>query len=58
MKFVPAAALLLATAALPAAAHPCDADAQARAVPLLRLHFEEPQANVGVSDDVKELAPV
>jgi len=58
MKFVPAAALLLATATVPAAAHPCDADAPARAVPLLRLHFDDSTANVGVSDEVKELAPV
>lgn len=61
MKLLPAIAALFAVAvaaAAPAIAHPCDADAQARAVPLLQLHFEDPQANVGVSDQVKELAPV
>ncbi len=52
------AALLTAAAVAPASAHPCDADAQARAVPLLQLHFEDPQADVGVGDEVTELAPV
>jgi hypothetical protein len=59
MKLVLAVATLITAAAIaPANAHPCDADAQARAVPLLQLHFEDPQADVGVGDDVKELAPV
>ena len=52
------AALLTAAAIAPAIAHPCDADARTRAVPLLQLHFEDPQVEVGIGDDVKELAPV
>ena len=39
-------------------AHPCDADARARAVPLLRLHYDDSTADVGVGDEVKQLAPV
>ena len=59
MKLVLAAAIVISTVlTVPALAHPCDADAQARAVPLLQLHFEDPQADVGVGDDVRELAPV
>jgi hypothetical protein len=59
MKLVlAAAALLTAAAVVPAIAHPCDADAQARAVPLLQLHFEDPQAEVGIGDEVRELGPV
>lgn len=59
MKLLPALAALLTVAAVaPAIAHPCDADARARAVPLLQLHFEDPQAEVAVGDEVKELAPV
>ena len=58
MKLVLAAAALIVLAAMPAEAHPCDADTQARAVPLLRLHFEDSQADVGVGDEVKALAPI
>jgi hypothetical protein len=59
MKVMLAAAVLASSfAAMPAAAHPCDADARERAVPLLRFHFEDPQADVGVADAVKELAPL
>ncbi|HET7716421.1 MAG TPA: hypothetical protein VFK86_12425 [Bauldia sp.] len=57
MKLV-LAVLLFAIAAVPAYAHPCDEDARARAVPLLRLHFDDPQADVGVGEEIKELAPV
>lgn len=57
MKFGSAIALLVATAA-PVAAHECDSDAKARAVPLLQLQFEDPSADVGVSDEVTELAPL
>ena len=58
MKLFLAATALSMLAALPAAAHPCDADAQARATPLLRLHFEDNTADVGIGDEVKELAPI
>ena len=58
MKFASLSVLLMLVASLPAEAHPCDADAQARAVPLLRLHFEDSTADVGVSDEVKKLAPI
>lgn len=59
MKVILAAAVLtVATAAAPAAAHECDGDAQARAVPLLQLQFEDPNADVGVSDEVTELTPL
>jgi hypothetical protein len=55
---LPAALILSALLIAPAAAHPCDGDAIDRATPLLRLHFEEPDAEVGVSDEVRELPPV
>ena len=57
MKTVLAIALCIATA-VPAAAHECDSDAQARAVPLLQLQFEDPSADVGISDEVKQLPPL
>lgn len=59
MKIALAAAALGATvAAAPAAAHPCDADARERAAPLLRFHFEDQQADVGIGDEVKLLPPL
>ncbi len=60
MKTVVALVFLAAaaTAASPAAAHECDGDAQARAVPLLQLQFEDPGMDVGVGDEVTELAPL
>jgi hypothetical protein len=57
MKPALAAAFLLLAAGA-AHAHPCDADAIKRATPLLRFHFEDDQANVGIDDTVKQLAPV
>jgi hypothetical protein len=52
------AALITAAASAPANAHPCGADAQTRAVPLLQLHLEDPQVEVGIGDEVSELAPI
>ena len=40
-------------------AHPCDADAIKRGMPLLKLHFEAEQLeNASVDDTVKELPPI
>jgi len=59
MKTVLAAMMITAvTAAAPVAAHECDGDAKTRAVPLLQLQFEDPNADVGVSDEVTELTPL
>jgi hypothetical protein len=58
MKATLATIFLLIVTAVPASAHPCDGDARDRATPLLRFHFEDPQADVGIGDEVKELAPV
>ncbi len=55
---LPAALIYSALLVAPAAAHPCDGDAIDRATPLLQLHFEDSQADVGVSDEVRELAPI
>jgi hypothetical protein len=55
---LPAALVLSAFLVVPAVAHPCDGDAIDRVTPLLRLHFEEADAEVGVSDEVRELPPV
>lgn len=56
MKSTILAALLLAAAgSAPAFAHPCDGDAQERAAALLRFHFEEPDAEVGIDERVKQL---
>jgi hypothetical protein len=55
---LPAALLVSALLVAPAAAHPCDGDAVARATPLLQLHFEDPQVEVGIGDEVRELAPI
>ena len=49
------AATVLALAASPAFAHPCDDDARARATPLLLLQYESPDAQVGIDDSVKQL---
>ncbi len=57
MQLVLAAALLIAMLAQ-AEAHPCDQDAIDRGTPLLRLHFEDPEAEVAVGDAVKELPPI
>ena len=50
-----AALLVVAAGSVPALAHPCDGDAEARAEALLRFHFEEPDADVGIGDGVKQL---
>jgi hypothetical protein len=52
------AVLSLVTMMTTANAHPCDADARDRATPLLQLHFEDDEADVGIGDDVKQLAPI
>lgn len=46
---------VLSASVATAFAHPCDADAQDRAVPLLRLQYESPDAEVGIDDAVKQL---
>ena len=49
--------ILLAPAA--GLAHPCDADAIKRGMPLLKLHFEaDSLADASVDDSVKELPPI
>ena len=56
MKPAILAVLLVAAAgSAPAFAHPCDGDARDRAADLLRFHFEEPDADVGIDDQVKQL---
>ncbi len=56
MKAAVLAVLLVAAAgSVPALAHPCDGDAQQRGAALLRFHFEEPDADVGVDDRVNQL---
>jgi hypothetical protein len=53
------AALLLAVSPVAALAHPCDADAIKRGMPLLELHFESDELeNAGVDDTVKQLPPI
>ena len=53
------AALLFVVSPAAAIAHPCDADAIKRSMPLLKLHFEsEDLENAGVDDTVKQLPPV
>src|SRR4051794_1709902 len=53
------AALLLAVSPATALAHPCDADAIKRGMPLLKLHFDsEELENAGVDDTVTELPPI
>ena len=60
MRTLVAAAAVALAGIGPAAAHPCDQDAIARATPLLKLHFEETGdiPNMGIEDTVKQLAPV
>ena len=49
--------ILLSPAA--GSAHPCDADAIKRGMPLLKLHFEADQLeNASVDDTVKQLPPI
>ncbi|MCB1502132.1 MAG: hypothetical protein KDK07_20495 [Bauldia sp.] len=56
MKLALAAAIAAAVAAVsPATAHPCDDDARTRAVPLLRLHFEDSEVEVFIEPSVKQL---
>ena len=51
--------LLAATPALAQPRHPCAADAIAKAIPLLTLHFgEEPKPAAGIDGAVKVLAPI
>ena len=53
------AALLLVLAPAAALAHPCDADAIQRGMPLLKLHYESDDLeNGGVDDTVKQLPPI
>src|SRR5206468_1857488 len=53
------AALLLAVSPVAALAHPCDADAIKRGIPLLKLHFESDELeNAGVDDTAKQLPPI
>ena len=53
------AAFILALTSAAALAHPCDADAIKRGMPLLKLHFEADQLdNASVDDTVKELPPI
>ena len=53
------AAFILALTSATALAHPCDADAIKRGMPLLKLHFEADQLeNASVEDTVKELPPI
>ncbi len=57
---LPIAVLLLiaATAAAQAQTHPCAADAIAKATPLLRLHYGDPNQPVDVEQSVKVLPPI
>jgi len=53
------AALISALAPAAAFAHPCDADAIKRGMPLLKLHYEADElANASVDNTVKELPPI
>lgn len=53
------AALLFVLPSAAAVAHPCDADAIKRGMPLLTLHFgEENPENAGIDDTVKQLPPI
>ena len=53
------AALLFILSPVAVEAHPCDADAIKRGMPLLKLHFEdEALENAGVDDTVKQLPPI
>jgi hypothetical protein len=53
------AALIMALAPATGLAHPCDADAIKRGMPLLKLHFEaDDLSNASVEDTVKQLPPI
>ena len=53
------AAILLILLPAEALAHPCDADAIKRGMPLLKLHFEADQLeNAGIDDTVKQLPSI
>jgi hypothetical protein len=59
MKLAIAALLLIvAAAAARAQSHPCAADAIARATPLLRFHYGEPNEPLDVDSNVKLLLPI
>jgi hypothetical protein len=52
--------LLLSTGIAAAQTHPCAKDATGKAMPLLKLHFDQAGKleNAGVDDQVKVLAPI
>jgi hypothetical protein len=54
------AILLLSTCAANAQTHSCAKDAIARAMPLLKLHFDQGEKleNAGIDDQVKVLPPI
>jgi hypothetical protein len=59
MKLAIAALLLIVAAATARAqSHPCAADAIAKATPLLRVHYGEPNEPVDVANNVKLLPPI
>jgi len=58
LKVIVLAGAVIAAAAAPALAHPCDSDARARAEPLLALHYGEPDVAAGIGDTVKQLPPL
>jgi hypothetical protein len=59
MKLTVAALLLIiAAATAQAQTHPCAADAIAKATPLLRLHYGDPNQPVDVDNSVKVLPPI
>ncbi len=52
-------ALLIILSPAASLAHPCDADAIKRAMPLLKLHFDADELqNAGVDDAVKQLPSI
>ena len=52
--------LLLSTSVASAQTHHCAKDAIAKAMPLLKLHFDQAEKleNAGINDQVKVLAPI
>jgi hypothetical protein len=52
--------LLLSTGAATAQTHPCAKDAIEKAMPLLKLHFDQAEKleSAGIDDQVKVLAPI
>ena len=52
--------LLLSTGVAAAQTHPCAKDATAKAMSLLKLHFDQAEKleNAGIDDRVKVLAPI